>query len=140
MKKWISLLLALVLLLSTATTAKAAESSDKASSLIVPMDFTYIMVVGCSLDITALGRADCTSTFICVASVDHVRISSYLQKYDGGWVNVKHWVKDAYSNTTTFSDSYYVVSGYTYRYYCYFYAYIDGSLVESTTKAAYDNY
>jgi hypothetical protein len=141
MKKGVSVILLLVLLFTLTTTAFAAdEPSEAAPPNVYGMDFTYIVFATGSLDITSSGVASCEASMLCSSSIDQIRISSYLQKYDGGWVTVKHWTQDTYSNSATFERSQSVVSGYAYRHSCYYYAYINGSLVESTSMTTYDSY
>ena len=141
MKKWIALLLVVMFSLSLTTTAFATDDSQEAAKPDVTLlDFTYIVYTNCGFEISGNGVAECQASILCSTSIDRIRISSYLQKYDGGWVTVRHWTQDTYDNYATFDEVYNVVSGYAYRHYCYYYAYIDGDLAESATSAAYDSY
>jgi hypothetical protein len=99
----------------------------------------YFVSTSAGLNIVS-GTANCISSAVCVPSITKVRISSYLEKNSSGsWVTLKHWSKEAYSNSTSLGKTYSVSSG-SYRNYCYIYAYIDDVCVESTTRVAYDSY
>lgn len=99
----------------------------------------YFISSSCSISIGS-GTAYCGAAARCVTSINKVRISSYLQKSSSGsWVTVKHWTQDTYSNSAAMNKTYSVSSG-SYRNYCYFYAYIDDTCVEGTTRVAYDSY
>jgi hypothetical protein len=141
MKRFVSVILALIFIFSLTTTAFAADEPDEAAQLdIVPLSFTYIIYASGALDISQNGLADCQASMQCTSAINRIRISSYLQKYDGGWTNVKHWSQDTYSNYASFDEVWNVPSGYSYRHYCYFYAYIGSTMVESTYTVVYDSY
>lgn len=140
MKKWVSFLLVLVFTTSLVTTVQASDDSAKlAIPNVSTLDFTYIEFTSCSLNISGAGLAECDAAMLCLSAIDKVRISTYLQRYDNGWVTVQHWAQNTYDNYAYLNNSYNVISG-IYRYYCYYYAYIDGSVVESTTLVVYDSY
>ena len=84
MKKFVSLLLVLVFSLCFATTVLAADSSNDMPD-VYTADFAYIVYATASLDINQNGLAVCAASMLCTASIDRIRISSYLQRYDGGW-------------------------------------------------------
>lgn len=142
MKKLLSIIVALMLLVGLPGTIYAAEdtSDDISSGGGNAVDYTYIAYARCGLEITGNGLAECEASMLCYSAVNKIRISAYLQRYNGGWQTVKSWVKYAYSDYCAWGAGYYVTSGYTYRLYCYYYAYIDDSIVESTSCIVYDSY
>ena len=72
--------------------------------------------------------------------VDSVRLKGYLQRYNGsGWVTLTSWSDSDDGRYCTMSHSYYVSSGYQYRYRVYATAY-DGGSSETVVVTCYDTY
>jgi len=122
------------LLLMVAVPANATENyelMDKETLTVQPR-FTNISVFMNSFDITTSGKAVIESV-LSARDCDEVRISMYLQRYEGGkWVNVKNWAETRKGMSMLLSKNWYVPSGYQYRMKSYGYAYSNGQLVEST--------
>ena len=141
MKKFFVLIFTLLLLLSFAGTAFAAED-EQASISDLGRDnlrFTYIVSVDANLNISA-GSAAMIAEIICVPSVDSCRISAYLQRYvNGAWVTLQNWSQNYGTYYGSWSNSYGVTSGYNYRLRVYFYAY-DGDSRESTYLTSTEYY
>ncbi len=122
--------ISLVMCLFLPIQALASETDEEPVVIIQPL-FTYISSVSADFDIVS-GQASMYSVMYASSGVDQVRITSYLQKYENGaWSNVTSWTKLADGTSCTLSKTYGVSSG-TYRLRSYFYAYIDGTSVEST--------
>jgi len=138
MKKLLSILLALMLLFSLTTTAYATDDDDRVPDVSMT-DLAYFIAVVSSLDIQS-GIAYCSGQALCTSSVDRIDISMYLQKYDGGWTTLKYWANRTNSDTASLDGQWAVVSGYSYRLRCYFYAYIDDVCVEIVSATSYDSY
>ena len=140
MKRALLLLCVCLILMVVPGTALADSSQSVSEDPRVSLRYTYINYVAQSLDISAAGNASMAAEMQCTATIDKTRISAYLQRYSGGWESIAHWSKTSYSDECSWSQSYYVTSGYSYRLYVYYYAYIDDSVVESTTQTSYDSY
>ncbi len=124
------LCIALVLCVLLPVQVYASESAEP--EIIVQPMFTYIVNVSAGFEIES-GQAIMSSAISAGSGIDQVRITSYLQKYeDGAWSNVTSWTKLADGTYTSLSKTYSVASG-TYRLRSYFYVYINGSSVESTS-------
>lgn len=140
MKRMLVILLVLAFVFSMSATALAVEDIKEEAGSDIGLMYTYINYATCSININSSGRADMAATFDCYSSVQKTRISARLQQYDGGWKTVNSWVKEANSDYVAWSQSYYVAKGYQYRLYCFYYAYIGGTVVEGTTLTHYDTY
>jgi hypothetical protein len=120
-----------LLALSVLFPASALAASDGVMS---PM-FTYISSVDSNLSISSSGTATVSASIICYSSVDSTSVSSYLQRYSGGtWNTIKSWSGSDDDATANMYGTYAVTSGYNYRVRSYFYAYVNGSVVESTSR------
>jgi len=137
-KKLFSLLMALLLLFSLTSTAYASDDAEKAPD-VTTEDFAYFIFTTNYLGISS-GTASCEITAYCVASVDRIDLSMYLQKYDGGWVTIANWSSRTNSNYASLARQYSVVSGYAYRLRGFYYAYIDGFCVETNIMNYYTSY
>lgn len=109
MKRFFSLILALVLILGSAVPAFAAESE----SAVTPR-YTYIASISAALEISSLGVANCGGSCF-VPEADTVKFTCKLQRYeDSSWTTIKTWT-DTDAPTCGLSKYYAVHSGYTYR-------------------------
>lgn len=104
-----------------------------------PVDYTYIANASCALSINGSGLASCTASITGQAGVDSVRIIGYLQKDTGSWTTVKSWSQTWAGRYGNMGKTYYVPSGYDYRWKVYFTAY-DGGNSETITLYTYDSY
>lgn len=129
MKKVFSLLLATLLLLSSAFPVNAVEPEQ--SVITVQPRWTYLYSVTASLDINLLGVATCRGTTAC-GSVRDVEIIVRLQQETAtGWSTLKTWT-DTGSGSAIASGSYAVARGYTYRTVSSVYVYDDnGNIIET---------
>lgn len=117
MKKILVVIIASVLLLSVSCLPVLATTADsQASSIMSPM-FTYIMSHTASMDIDDDGLASVTSIVNTYQDAT-IKITGTLQRYSGGtWTTVKSWTQTEYNTTFSSMDkTYYVTSGYNYRY------------------------
>ncbi len=142
MKKKLAVLIVFIVLSSLLIPYASADdmtdyslSSDSEDSI----DYVYILSASTSLSIGGGGYASISNNITCVAAVDKIVMSTYLQQYNGSWVTVNHWTDTVYSNTASSGHGAYVASGYNYRALVYFYAY-DGSSYESTTRTDTEYY
>ena len=134
----ISVIMIFVLLISmNLSTVEAKQTKDKKSNEeIVHAEFTYINMFKNNFTISSSGNASVSSTLNSY-NVDEVRIVGYLQQYTGSkWKTIKTWSSQTNGTIGAISSSWYVSSGYSYRYLSYAYLYKDGSLVESTSATS----
>ncbi len=134
-KKLFAVLLIVSLLIMSASPAYAAtakkQSSLKAGG--VSIMWTYISTVLTWMDIDAYGEASMAASMDAYAGVTSIKITSYLQRYSGsGWTPIKSWTQTFSGTYGTWTQTYYVSSGYLYRLRSYFYAYVGTTMVEST--------
>lgn len=140
MKKVLCIVVAVLLFVAFSTTAFATEyTKDEVPETNPGVRYTLIYYARIGFEINGSGLALMNATLQGMSGVDRVRISAYLQKYDGGWKTVQHYSDEEYSDFLVWGNTRYVVSGYTYRLRVYYYAY-DGSQVESTYLTLYDTY
>jgi hypothetical protein len=140
MKKIISILLALAIILCVQGTGFAADEKQSSPDFVVTPMFVNISYVACSLSVSG-GIASMGSMFSLYQDMDRVRMAEYLQKYDGGWTTIKSYSQNFYdTDWGSWGASYAVASGYNYRLYCYYYIYSGGVLVESTSCVDYYYY
>ncbi|MBN2879373.1 MAG: hypothetical protein JXN65_07050 [Clostridia bacterium] len=133
MKKSIVSFIILVLLFTLFVPSASAGGSEDADVEPDSVDSVYITSAYSTINIVG-GSAYAYNSISCSGSINKIVISCYIQQYNGGWQTVSHWTDTRYSNSATTSHSCNVSSGYTYRVYTYFYAYIGSTLVESTTS------
>ena len=90
------------------------------------------------MDINSSGRASMNSTIIAYSgTVDQVRMSNYLQRYlNGAWTTVNSWNQTTGGTSASWSKTYYVSSGYSYRLRTYFYMYDGSTIIESTSATS----
>ena len=134
-KKSICVLLTMVLLCAfpVAGLASDIEEPNEAADGDIGLLMTYISTYDYNLSINSSGLASLGASVSAYPGADKVKISMYLQRYDGGWSTVQNWSKEAASTYVSLVKSYYVTSGYNYRMLVYFYAY-EGSQVESLSR------
>lgn len=139
MKRILQILLIALLLFSFSTTCLAANDTNETSDIQPPSTrMTYIMSYRCNIDISGTGLATCTANMLAYPNTDKVKISMYLQKYDGGWSSLYHWTAEDGTSVTLSRDRY-VASGYNYRVLVYFYAY-EGTQTDSTSDTNSEYY
>lgn len=92
------------------------------------------VLTSAGLEIGALGRAECESYYTVSASeANSCKVVCELQYFrDGRWQTVQSWEQTAYLSAYL-SPTYYVYSGYAYRVLTTGYAYLNGSLVDTST-------
>ena len=141
LKKSMVILFAVVFLVSFNSTALAKTPTEVEQKINneVGLRYTYISYTNVSLSINAIGKATCSATLSAYNTVDRVRISAYLQYYDGGWYTDQHWTVEDDDSYVVMSKERYVTSGYQYRLLVYYYAY-SGSTSESTSDIDYYTY
>ena len=132
-KKSICVLLTMVLLCAFPVAGLAIEEPNESADGDFGILMTYISSYDYNLSINSSGLASCGASVTAYPGTDSVKISMYLQRYDGGWSTVQHWTKEADGTYVSLVKSYYVTSGYNYRMLVYFYAY-EGSAVESLSR------
>ena len=134
-KKSLCLLLTVVLLCAFPVAGLASEIEDPGDSADgdIGILMTYISTYDYNLSINSSGLASLGASVSAYPGTDKVKISMYLQRYDGGWSTVQNWSKEAAGTYVSLVKSYYVSSGYNYRMLVYFYAY-EGSEVESLSR------
>ena len=134
-KKSLCLLLAVVLLCAFPVAGLASEIEESGDSADgdIGILMTYISTYDYNLSINSSGLASLGASVSAYPGTDKVKISMYLQRYDGGWSTVQNWSKEAAGTYVSLVKSYYVTSGYNYRMLVYFYAY-EGSEVESLSR------
>lgn len=126
-------ILVLVVLILTMTTGAFAGTAPQTR-------YTLIANASSSLSISGGGLASCTATVTGQAGVDSTRITGYLQRDTGsGWITVKSWTVTAAGRTGYMYKTYYVASGYDYRFKAYCTVY-DGGSSESVIVTSYDSY
>jgi hypothetical protein len=135
-KKLLLALLAFLLVLSICNPVLALENEEQ-STRSADGDYqilwTYINLVSNWMDISSSGQASMTSVIYAYSGVDKVVMNNYLQRLvNGSWTTVKNWSNTYYDDFGSWSQTWYVTSGYNYRLRTYFYAY-DGSSSESTS-------
>lgn len=126
----LAIMVALSLLMPV--TALAASTSNQSETIVKPC-WTYISNVNNSLGINSSGQASMLSS-INAYSGTSVSMINYLQRYqNGSWTNVQGWSSSTQGTYGSWSNSYYVSSGYSYRLLTYFYVYNGSTLLESTS-------
>lgn len=144
MRKILTILVALVLLLSCSSTAFAGAENeiDKVfleSNSKIGLRYALISYTNTMLNINSNGQAECLATIKAYSGSDRVKISGYLQYYDNGWITLKHWTKESEGNYGSIAKNWYVPKGRRYRFQVYYYVY-KGDQTETTSKAAYRNF
>ncbi|GEM_PF-397224 len=134
-KKLLSSMLILVIILSVGNVpvdAKQTKDSKKDKE-IIQTRFAYIDLFQNSFDIEDNGKSS-FSIILWARSVDEAKVYGYLQQYkDGKWKTIKTWSNEANGTECYLSSSWYVASGYSYRFKSSAYLYVDGKYVESTS-------
>lgn len=132
MKKALKITVCISLVLCMLLPIQVYATVNAEPDIIIQPMFTYISNASADFEI-ASGQAVMNSTVSAGGGVDQVRITSYLQKYENGaWSNVSSWTKLTDGTYGSLSKTYSVSSG-TYRLRSYFYVYVSGSTVESTS-------
>ena len=147
MRKKLTFLLTTIILVATLVSPVNAADNSASSQIITvsPPEaqalatYTSIDYAYCTLSIDYNGCASVYNRIVCDSNVDKIVISSYLQRYDGGWKTVKNWRQTTYASSASMSKYMFVSQGYSYRVKTYFYAY-DGSSVETTSCSDSDYY
>ena len=134
-KKWLSLLLALCLL---STTAFAANGTSEDS--IVQPRYNYISTVAVGLSISLAGKATC-DTGVTLYSASHsaeITMVLYRSDDDGdSWDDVKTWTYTGPGRSVDLTKYWYVTSGYDYIVQSWVYVYdADGELIETTATTS----
>lgn len=133
MKKRItSGILVLVLVLTSAIVAASAYAP---STEVIQPRWARIYSLTASLDISASGRADCSSSVRVRDSSDSADLTMSLQRSSNGtsWTTVKAWT-DSGRGSVSMDESWYVLSGYSYRVKATAEVYnSSGTLVESAS-------
>lgn len=117
MKRFLCVLLTVLVLMTTSLTAFAASSSTAGflpnPGIISPM-YTHIALVGAGLSISSMGRATCGGSVILSDGSCTCSMSIKLQRYTSSWTTVKTWT---YSGEDYLDETeyYYITSGYDYR-------------------------
>lgn len=141
-KRLLSSMLILVIILSVGSIqvdAKQTKDSKK-NEEIVQAKFAYIDLFQNSFDVEDNGKSS-FSTILWARNVDEVKLYGYLQQYkDGKWKTIKTWSIEANSTECYLSSSWYVASGYSYRFKSSAYLYVDGKYVESTSDTSRNIY
>lgn len=133
LKKIVLFLLVVVLFFTLTITAYASGPNETGYKIVsVSPKMTYIKDYNYNLSISSNGLANATALVRSYPGVDRVRISMYLQRYDGGWSTIKHWSENYTGTRGSMSKNHYVTSG-RYRTVVYFYAY-DGTYSERIKK------
>lgn len=130
MRKFLSAILSVVMLLTLATPAFAALPDDT----IVSPQYTYIRTITANISIDEdTGIATCKATCLS-ASGYTVEVVCQLQRYSGSsWTTLKTWTASG-TRYASVNENWAVSSGYTYRVYVsYRIRNTAGSLLESTT-------
>lgn len=135
LKRVLSGILFLIIILSFSLVpieAKLITDMNKIDD-IIKIRFAYIDMFKNSFDIAESGKSS-FSTVLWSRNVDEVHLTCYLQQYNNGtWDTIKSYSNETNGTEGILSSSWYVVSGYSYRYKSYAYLYKDGSFVESTS-------
>lgn len=133
MKRLLSILLVSLLLVSFTSPAYASTEIKVQDSIIQPF-WTYISTVSAWMDIDSSGNALMASSMSAYSTVTKIEISAYLQRLeDGEWKTVNNWSETSSGTSGTWTQTWYVNKGYSYRLKTYFYAYKGASIVESTS-------
>ena len=128
-------MLVLVIILSVSMIpVEAKQTNDKKNDEeIVQVRFAYIDVYQNTFDIEDNGKAS-FATVLSSRNVDEVQLYGYLQQYSNGrWITLKTWSNKMNGTEGYLSGSWYVASGYSYRFKSNAYLYVDGKFVESTS-------
>ncbi len=124
-----------VLLVVICLTASITVSAETAPT----PKYTLISIASSGLNISG-GVAYCDASITGQVGVDSVKLTGYLQRYNGSsWVTLKTWTKSATGRFCSMSTTYYVSSGYQYRYRVSCTAY-DGGSSETVFVTCYDTY
>lgn len=146
MKRFLSVVLALVMLASLPINVCAANATDESEGQVVINElsndgitprFTYLSVVSASIDKGALGFVTCASTYSCVHTGLIITLTCVLQRTDGsstGWVTYKT-AGDSFSGGAGhgIEKTWFAPAGYAYRTYTTVLVYSSGTLVEKAT-------
>lgn len=134
MKKTVlSVLLALVLVLSLAVTAFAAVIDDN----VAHPNYTYIGKTGSTFEVKTFSCI-CSADMSCRASVTKVKIKLQLQKdVDGVWTTVETWEETVNGASCALEETASISPFGTYRLKATFTAYTSTDS-ESTTRYAYE--
>lgn len=140
-RKLLLMVTSILLVFSVCGTAMAGElpleASDSGGDYSIC--YTYISYTSCNFAIASDGKASMSASISGYSNVDSVRISGYLQRYNGGWQTVKSWNELTSGSYGVMTKTWYVSQGYQYRWLVYYYAY-SGSNTESTSDSLYRNF
>jgi hypothetical protein len=143
-KVWLCMLaLLFAFALAVPGNAMAATQKSLGSDIIMQPMWTYLDYIHNDFSINSSGVASMSSSISCDNSyVDNVKMTNLLQRYQSGsWSTVTTWTKTADGDATSWSKTYTVSSGYTYRLLTYFYCYHGTTLLEnSSTVSDTDSY
>lgn len=102
--------------------------------------FNYIDVYTNKFEISENGKAS-FSTTLWARNIDKVRLTGYLQQYSNGkWITIKSWSNTTNGTEAILAKSWFVSSGYLYRYKSYAYLYNNGEFVETTNYISASKY
>lgn len=132
MKRFVCILLALILMASVATPAMAATQNEQ----VISPRYTYIMTNSVTLTIDeTTGVATCNA--YCYATSNYtVVVECELQQYiNSDWSTLKTWTASG-TRIASLNKSWAVYSGYSYRAYATYYIYDgNGNLLETATNS-----
>ena len=113
LKKTIGILLAVMILLSTMSTAVAGDTDSKDE---YGVRYTGIQVLSTGLSINGWGRAACTGDVALSNNTYTAYLTAILQEWTGtSWSNVTYWTSSGSGYTGTSIFEYYYVSSGMYR-------------------------
>lgn len=141
-KRILSGVLIMVIVLSISlVSVEAKQMKDKKNDEeIIQVRFAYIDLFKNSFEIADNGKSS-FSTILWSRNVDEVHLYGYLQQYNNGkWKTIKSWSNETDGTEGILAGSWYVASGYSYRFKSYAYLYKDGTVVESTSYSSNNVY
>ena len=119
-KKFISVLMVLVFMLSFATPAFAVEQDSNTDDEI-PVRYQFLDVISASAEKKSFGFITCNSSYVCVSPNTTKVLYCYLQRVDlngsGGWQIYKSASVTSTDANEFIEKTWFAPSGYAYRTY-----------------------
>ena len=137
-KKITSILLVGILFLSCSLSSSAL-SLEQRSGIMILQDprFQGLISITTSLEEDPVGYACPVYTFVCdLTKMDRLRVKTTLQKYSGGWQDVKTWDKTIVLSESvyTYYEEYKVTDrNKSYRFLFYIEAKMGSTIVDTTS-------
>lgn len=127
LKSQFLLTLAMLLIIFSSLTAFADDG--------ISPHWSYLSMISADMEVDSYNSATVSVEADSVASdVDELRITVYLQQFNGGWHNYDTWTKTVKDSAAMFKKYTAIPKGYSYQIKVTVKAYKNGKFLESATE------